>query len=272
EHISRPFSFWGRVRNVHGGAVGARARGLAVPSRCWLRAAGAGGAGGGGEDTMRWCRPALGMTAFALGSALGAALGSCFSTLHRDYRVRAEAEGEGADRVVVERAGIRASTGPPAEFPYVIERSGRSVERGRYQLFTRIRIENLRQDAVEVLWPEARIEVPGGEPVGLVETGAAGDSGDGEAPAAASVERVEPGGGGCWGGAGGGCGGGGVGAGCGGWGRRGAGGAAGGGGAARAGRGPAAAPPPPPRAPPPLPFSLRSLSLLYHSVAVAMIS
>ncbi len=142
---------------------------------------------------MRWCRPALGMTAFAMGSALGAAIGSCFSTLHRDYRVRAEAEGEGADRVVVERAGIRASTGPPAEFPYVIERSGRSVERGRYQLFTRIRIENLRPDAVEVLWPEARIEVPGGEPVGLVETGAAGDSGDGEAPAAASVERVEPG-------------------------------------------------------------------------------
>lgn len=140
---------------------------------------------------MRWCGPALGLTALVI----GAALGSCFGTLHQDYRVRdpAEGEGEGADRVVVEQAGIRASAGPPAEFPYVIERSGRPVERGRYQLLTRIQIENLRQDAVEVLWPEARIEVPGGEPVRLVETRATGSADDGEGPAPASAERVEAG-------------------------------------------------------------------------------
>ena len=140
---------------------------------------------------MRWCqRPASGLMALAL----GAAVGSCFGTVHRDYRVRASAEGEGeAARVVVERAGIRASAGPPAEFPYVIERSGRPVERGRYQLFTRIRIENLRQDAVEVLWPDSRIEVPGGDPVGLVDTGASGNADDGEGPAPVSAERVEAG-------------------------------------------------------------------------------
>src|SRR5690606_4255312 len=124
--------------------------------------------------------------------ALGAALGSCLKTRHQDYRARSVTEGEGTDRLVVEQAGIRASAGPPAEFPYAIERSGRSVERGRYQLFTRIRIENRRQDAVEVLWPEARIELPAGEPVGLVDAGAAHDGAEeGAAPAAA--ERVEPG-------------------------------------------------------------------------------
>src|SRR5690606_40350711 len=111
--------------------------------------------------------------------ALGAALGSCLKTRHQDYEARSATEGEGTDRIVVEQAGIRASAGPPAEFPYAIERSGRSVERGRYQLFTRIRIENRRQDAVEVLWPEARSEPPAGGPVGLAARGAAADRGEG---------------------------------------------------------------------------------------------
>ena len=143
---------------------------------------------------MRWCTA----TARAAALALGVALGACLGTLYQDYRVRAQEDGAGedgagADRVVVERAGIRVSAGPPAEFPYVIARSGRAVERGRYQLFTKIRIENLRQDAVEVLWPEARIRLPHGESVGLVEAGFEPGAGDVAGPASAPVERLEAG-------------------------------------------------------------------------------
>src|SRR5690554_4743402 len=138
---------------------------------------------------MRWCRPARGLAVLVL----CAALGSCFGTLHQDYRARSVTEREGTDRLVVEQAGIRASAGPPAEFPYAIERSGRSVERGRYQLFTRIRIENRRQDAVEVLWPEARIELPAGEPVGLVDAAAVHNGESGEGLPSGAAERLEPG-------------------------------------------------------------------------------
>jgi len=138
---------------------------------------------------MGWGRPACGLAVLAL----GAALGSCLGTLHQDYEARSATEGEGTDRIAVEQAGIRASAGPPAEFPYAIERSGRSVERGRYQLFTRIRIENRRQDAVEVLWPEARIELPAGEPLGLVDAAAARNGGSGEGSVPAAAERLEPG-------------------------------------------------------------------------------
>lgn len=144
---------------------------------------------------MRWSRPARGGAVVVL----GAALGSCFGTMHLDYRARPVAEGEGAEeregaRVVVEQAGIRAVAGPPAEFPYVVDGPGRPLERGRYQLFTRIRIENLRQDAVEVLWPEARIEPPEGEPLALVESAVARNDGAAGEPAPAPAERVEPGG------------------------------------------------------------------------------
>lgn len=140
---------------------------------------------------MRWCRAAVGPMALVL----AAAIGSCFSTVHWNYRARAAGEREEAERVVVERAGVRVSAGPPAEFPYVIERSGWAVERGRYQLFTRIRVENLRRDGVEVLWSEARIRLPDGVTVGLVEAGGIErEAGEGQGPASASPQRVEAGG------------------------------------------------------------------------------
>lgn len=127
---------------------------------------------------------------------LGVIPAACSGTLYRDYEARPVLErGEQEEsRVVVERAGVRATAGPPSEFPYVLEASGRASERGRYQLFTRVRIENRRADAVEVLWPEARIEVPDGAALSLVDSGS-GEAGAAAAePAAAAVERLAPGG------------------------------------------------------------------------------
>src|SRR5690606_41655184 len=106
---------------------------------------------------MRWCRAAVGPMALVL----AAAIGSCFSTVHWNYRARAAGEREEAERVVVERAGVRGSAGPPAELPYVIERSGGAVERGRYQLFTRLRVESRRRAGGAGRGAAARTRRPG---------------------------------------------------------------------------------------------------------------
>jgi hypothetical protein len=55
-----------------------------------------------------------------------------------------------------------------------------------------VRVENLRADVVEVLWPEARLEVPEGEPLGLVESVAAPDGRPGGQPPV-PAERLGPG-------------------------------------------------------------------------------
>lgn len=121
-----------------------------------------------------------------------AALGACIAPLTRDYEARpAEGAGE-AGRLVVERSGVRVAAGPPSMFPYAVAVEGRTRVQGRYQLFTRVRVENRRADVVEVLWPEARLEVPEGEPLGMVEsTGTPDGRADGQPPVPA--ERLGPG-------------------------------------------------------------------------------
>src|SRR5690606_22466561 len=45
----------------------------------------------------------------------------------------------------------------------------------------------------EVLWPEARIELPAGEPVGLVDAAAVHNGESGEGLPSGAAERLEPG-------------------------------------------------------------------------------
>jgi hypothetical protein len=122
-----------------------------------------------------------------------AALAACIAPLSRDYEARPVAPGAAQDgRLVAERSGVRVAAGPPSEFPYAVAVAGRTRVRGRYQLFTRVRVENRRADVVEVLWPEARLEVPEGEPLGLVESVGSPD-GRADAQPPAPTERLGPG-------------------------------------------------------------------------------
>lgn len=95
-----------------------------------------------------------------------------------DYRVHAVvAEQDWGDRLHVERAGVRVLAGPVAVFPYARGEG----EVGRYQLYTRVMVENVGLEPVEVEWSGAELEGPGGWRVRLVASGGAGGGGDGEA-------------------------------------------------------------------------------------------
>lgn len=119
-----------------------------------------------------------------------------------DYRaVPVQGEHDWGDRLHVERGGVRVVVGPAAVFPYDRRGAGGERERGRYQLYTRVVVENTGRDAVEVVWSGAVLEVPGGGRVRLVHAGAASagpggvaDPAGAGAPPGEPVELLEPGG------------------------------------------------------------------------------
>lgn len=117
---------------------------------------------------------------------------SCATAGPVDYRASAAvAEQDWGDRLHVERGGVRLVAGPVSVFPYEWRVDG-ELARGQYQLFTRVVVHNTGDRPAEVLWSEARLLLPSGGSVRLIDTvravGAPERSG-----AAALVDRLEPG-------------------------------------------------------------------------------
>lgn len=130
-----------------------------------------------------------------IGLVLVVFLPGCGAARVVDYRARAAvAEQDWGDRLHLEWAGIRVLVGPPAVFPYAEEGEAGERVSGQYQLFTRVMVENVGRERVEVHWPEARLAGPGGECLRLVESGEAAARALGVEPApSAPVEALEPG-------------------------------------------------------------------------------
>jgi len=135
-----------------------------------------------------------------------AVLAGCRTVPTWDFRaVPARSEQDWGDRLHLERPGVRVLVGPASAFPYT--RAGSAGDgaggggRGRYQLFTRIMVENTGTAPLDVIWSGAYLEAEDGERIALVESRQIGPEADGDgdgAPggaAAASelVERVDPG-------------------------------------------------------------------------------
>lgn len=138
--------------------------------------------------------------------------GGCVATKLEDYEASPLSELEGRDgRLVAEVEGVRVQAGPPAVFPYAEEEGGRRRVAGRYQLYTRVVVENEGSEPVQVDWSGVRLVQPAGDTVALVPVGAdgapvaldpgesppqeAGEARDGvPAPPARGVERIAPGG------------------------------------------------------------------------------
>ncbi|MFS8638245.1 MAG: hypothetical protein FWJ74_09165 [Gemmatimonadota bacterium] len=100
-------------------------------------------------------------------------------------------EQDWGDRLHAERGGVRVIAGPAAVFPYDRVRPDGIRERGQYHLYTRVAVHNGGSGAVEVLWGESMLEVPGGGRIPLIGTDEV--AGDGAAGSLAPVERLEPG-------------------------------------------------------------------------------
>lgn len=115
----------------------------------------------------------------AIGVFLVLVVGGCGTrAVVMDYRVHAVvAEQDWGDRLHAERAGVRILAGPVSVFPYA-QRDG---EVGRYQLYTRVMVENVGVEEVEVEWSRAELEGPDGWRVRLLESGAIGRVGAGQA-------------------------------------------------------------------------------------------
>lgn len=118
----------------------------------------------------------------------------CARSVTLDYRASPVlAAQDWGDRLHLERSGVRVLVGPVAVFPYASEGED-GGRRGQYQLFTRVMVENVGVDAVEVLWSGARLDVPGGRGVRLVDSRFAAALAAGAEPAAPDeVERLAPG-------------------------------------------------------------------------------
>lgn len=107
-----------------------------------------------------------------LGVLVGLGLAGCAVPGVTDYRAGpAEARQDWGDRLHLERSGVRVLVGPASVFPYERLREDGVRERGQYQLFTRVIVENVGEEAVVVLWEDVRLESADGERYPLVESG-----------------------------------------------------------------------------------------------------
>src|SRR5690606_2004129 len=78
------------------------------------------------------------------------------------------------DRLPLGRPGVRVLGGPASACPYTRAGSGGDGAggggRGRYQLFTRIMVENTGTAPLDVIWSGAYLEAEDGERIALVES------------------------------------------------------------------------------------------------------
>lgn len=107
-----------------------------------------------------------------VGAVLGlVSFSACAVPLVMHYRASPVADRDWGDRLHLERDGVRVLAGPPAAFPYVrVGVEGKGRESGRYQLFTRVMVENVGRDEVRVLWDAARLEGPDGGSIRLLDS------------------------------------------------------------------------------------------------------
>lgn len=122
------------------------------------------------------------------------AVPACTPDRATNYLARPAAPAAGdTDRIHVERGGVRVVAGPPAAFPYV-QRFGEdeddSSDTGRYQLYTRVRVENGTGSPIEVLWHRARLLAGDGSAIELIDSRHAAALARGAEPAPPAAERV----------------------------------------------------------------------------------
>lgn len=116
-----------------------------------------------------------------------AVAGGCVATRLEDYEASPLSGREGREgRLAAEVEGVRVQAGPPAVFPYANE-AGRRRIAGRYQLYTRIAVENGGSEPVQVDWSGVRLVQPEGDTLALVPVGADGAP-EGSAPGALRPE------------------------------------------------------------------------------------
>lgn len=99
-------------------------------------------------------------------------LGACATPMVTDYRAGpATPQQDWGDRLHLERDGVRVLVGPASVFPYdrALEDGGR--ERGRYQLFTRVLIENVGRDRIIIEWDRVHLASSDGTRYPLIDSG-----------------------------------------------------------------------------------------------------
>ena len=109
------------------------------------------------------------------------------TTSNVDYRAEpGRRDQDWGDRLHLERDGVRVLVGPASVFPYVQEGADGARQSGRYQLFTRVLVENVGTEPLEVIWSEARLAGPGGASIRLVDVESV--AGEGERRGAAIAD------------------------------------------------------------------------------------
>lgn len=96
----------------------------------------------------------------------------CAAPVVTDYRASPVViDHDWGDRLFLERSGVRVLVGPASVFPYERIDGAGVRERGRYQLFTRVVVENAGETPVLIHWDGVRLESEEGASYRLVESG-----------------------------------------------------------------------------------------------------